>query len=92
MARSVSVPQLRSPCEPRSDPPLIVDDRGTLQVAAADVSKLLRTVGGRWLHLVEAGQDGLDEDTVAALTIELAKLADRIDVACIAHSSGPTGD
>jgi hypothetical protein len=71
--------------------PLIVDDRGTLQVAAADVSKLLRTVGGRWLHLVEAGQDGLDEDTVAALTIELAKLADRIDVACIAHSSGPSG-
>jgi hypothetical protein len=58
--------------------PLIVDDRGTLQVAAADVSKLLRTLGGRWLHLVEAG----------ALTIELAKLADRIDVACIAHSSG----
>ena len=69
--------------------PLIVDDRGTLQVAAADVSKLLRTVG-RWLHLVEAGADGLDEDTVAALTIELAKLADRIDVACIAHSSGTT--
>ncbi|MEU6224949.1 DUF6213 family protein [Streptomyces sp. NPDC047042] len=69
--------------------PLIVDDRGTLQVAASDVSKLLRTVGGRWLHLVEAGQD-LDEDTVAALTIELAKLADRIDVACIAHSSGST--
>lgn len=69
--------------------PLIVDDRGTLQVAAADVSKLLRTVGGRWLHLVEAGE-GLDEDTVAALTIELAKLADRIDVACIAHSSGST--
>jgi hypothetical protein len=68
--------------------PLIVDDRGTLQVAAADVSKLLRTLGGRWLHLVEAGADGLDEDTVAALTIELAKLADRIDVACIAHSSG----
>ncbi|MDX3641906.1 DUF6213 family protein [Streptomyces sp. MB09-02B] len=67
--------------------PLIVDDRGTLQVSAADVSKLLRTVGGRWLHLVEAGED-LDEDTVAALTIELAKLADRIDVACIAHSSG----
>lgn len=67
--------------------PLIVDDRGTLQVSAADVSKLLRTVGGRWLHLVEAGEE-LDEDTVAALTIELAKLADRIDVACIAHSSG----
>ena len=67
--------------------PLIVDDRGTLQVAAADVSKLLRTVGGRWLHLVEAGED-LDEDTVAALARELAKLADRIDVACIAHSSG----
>lgn len=67
--------------------PLIVDDRGSLQVAAADVSKLLRTVGGRWLHLVEAGEQ-LDEDTVAALTIELAKLADRIDVACIAHSSG----
>ena len=42
--------------------PLIVDDRGTLQVSAADVSKLLRTMGGRWLHLVEAGQDGLDED------------------------------
>ena len=34
------------------------------------------------------GQEGLDEDTVAALTMELAKLADRIDVACIAHSSG----
>ena len=66
--------------------PLIVDDRGTLQVTAADVSKLLRSLGGR--HLVEAGADGLDEDTVAALTIELAKLADRIDVACIAHSSG----
>ncbi|MGW5477555.1 DUF6213 family protein [Streptomyces sp. NPDC004008] len=68
--------------------PLIVDDHGTLQVAAADVSKLLRTVGGRWVRLVEDGEDGLDEDTVAALTIELAKLADRIDVACIAHSSG----
>jgi hypothetical protein len=68
--------------------PLIVDDRGTLQVSASDVSKLLRTVGGRWLRLVEAGEQGLDEDTVAALTIELAKLADRIDVACIAHSSG----
>ncbi|MET7377396.1 DUF6213 family protein [Streptomyces sp. NPDC005526] len=71
--------------------PLIVDDRGTLQVTAADVSKLLRTVGGRWLRLVESGQEGLDEDTVAALTIELAKLADRIDVACIAHSSGTNG-
>lgn len=68
--------------------PLIVDDRGTLQVAAADVSKLLRTVGARWLRLVEGGEQRLDEDTVAALTIELAKLADRIDVACIAHSSG----
>ncbi|MFF0109728.1 DUF6213 family protein [Streptomyces sp. NPDC085927] len=68
--------------------PLIVDHRGTLQVSAADVSKLLRTMGGRWLHLVESGDDRLDEDTVAALTIELAKLADRIDVACIAHSSG----
>lgn len=68
--------------------PLIVDDRGNLRVAAADVSKLLRMVGGRWLHLVEAGEEGLDEDTVATLTIELAKLADRIDVACIAHSSG----
>lgn len=68
--------------------PLIVDDHGTLQVAAADVSKLLRTLGGRWVRLVEAGESGLDEDTVAALTIELAKLADRIDVACIAHSSG----
>ncbi|KUN41923.1 DUF6213 family protein [Streptomyces longwoodensis] len=67
--------------------PLIVDDHGALQVAAADVSKLLRTVGARWVRLVEAGED-LDEDTVAALAIELAKLADRIDVACIAHSSG----
>jgi hypothetical protein len=37
---------------------------------------------------VEDGDAGLDEDTVAALAIELAKLADRIDVACIAHSSG----
>ncbi|MFF0200199.1 DUF6213 family protein [Streptomyces sp. NPDC005017] len=68
--------------------PLIVDDRGALQVAAADVSKLLRTMGARWVHLVEAGDRELDEETVAALTIELAKLADRIDVACIAHSSG----
>jgi hypothetical protein len=68
--------------------PLIVDDRGRLQVAAADVSKLLRAVGGRWLRLVESGEGRLDEDTVAELTIELAKLADRIDVACIAHSSG----
>jgi cobalamin biosynthesis Mg chelatase CobN len=68
--------------------PLIVDDRGTLQVAAADVSKLLRRLGGRWVRLVEEGEQGLDEDTVAALAIELAKLADRIDVACIAHSSG----
>jgi hypothetical protein len=68
--------------------PLIVDDRGTLQVAAADVSRLLRTLGGRWVRLVEDGDAGLDEDTVAALAIELAKLADRIDVACIAHSSG----
>jgi hypothetical protein len=68
--------------------PLIVDDHGALQVAAADVSKLLRRLGGRWVRLVEDGEEGLDEDTVAALAIELAKLADRIDVACIAHSSG----
>lgn len=67
--------------------PLIVDNGGTLQVAAADVSKLLRAVGGRWVRLVEDGRDDLDEDTVARLAIELAKLADRIDVACIAHSS-----
>ncbi|MEW2131499.1 MULTISPECIES: DUF6213 family protein [unclassified Streptomyces] len=67
--------------------PLIVDDRGALSVSAADVSALLRSVGARWVHLVEAGER-LDEDTVAALAIELAKLADRIDVACIAHSSG----
>ncbi len=64
--------------------PLIVDDRGALQVSAADVSKLLRTVGARWLHLVEAGEQRLDEDTVAALTIELAKLADRIDAGMVA--------
>ena len=71
---------------------LIVDERGTLQVAASDVSTLLRTVGGRWLHRVEAGQDCLDEDTVATLKIELAKLADRIEVACIAPSSGTSSD
>jgi hypothetical protein len=40
------------------------------------------------VRLVEGGESGLDEDTVAELAIELAKLADRIDVACIAHSSG----
>jgi hypothetical protein len=68
--------------------PLIVDERGALRVSAGDVSKLLRSVGARWVHLVEAGERGLDEETVAELTIELAKLADRIDVACIAHSSG----
>ncbi|OAH11020.1 DUF6213 family protein [Streptomyces jeddahensis] len=67
--------------------PLIVDRQGALHVAAADVSKLLRTLGGQWLRMVHAGNEALDEDTVAALTIELAKLADRIDVACIAHSS-----
>ena len=89
MARGVRVPGLRSLFVTREVTlPLIVDDRGTLQVSASDVSKLLRTVGGRWLRLVEAGEQGLDEDTVAALPIELAKLADRIDVACIAHSSG----
>ncbi|MFF2848069.1 DUF6213 family protein [Streptomyces sp. NPDC058001] len=68
-------------------PPLIIDSHGHLHVAAADVSKLLRAVGGHWLRMVDAGRNDLDEDTVAALTIELAKLADRIDVACIAHSS-----
>jgi Family of unknown function (DUF6213) len=67
--------------------PLIVDRQGALHVAAADVSKLLRTVGSHWLRMVHADNATLDEDTVAALTIELAKLADRIDVACIAHSS-----
>ncbi|MFI6345470.1 DUF6213 family protein [Streptomyces sp. NPDC050560] len=68
-------------------PPVITDSHGRLQMAAGDVSRLLRSIGGHWLHLVHTGQGGLDEDTVAALTIELAKLADRIDVACIAHSS-----
>ena len=70
--------------------PLIVDDRGTLQVAAADVSKLLRTVGGRWVRLGEAREGGRDEDPVAPRTIEHAKHADPIDEACIAHSSGTT--
>jgi Family of unknown function (DUF6213) len=85
----VSAARLPSPFVTREVTlPLIVDDRGTLQVAAADVSRLLRTLGGRWVRLVEDGDAGLDEDTVAALAIELAKLADRIDVACIAHSSG----
>jgi len=72
-------------------PPVIIDHHGQLHVAAADVSKLLRAVGAHWLHLVHSGRDDLDQDTVAALTIELAKLADRIDVACIAHSSGTRG-
>lgn len=68
-------------------PPVIIDSHGSLHVAAEDVSKLLRGIGGHWLHLVEHGRRGLDEDTVATLTIELAKLADRIDVACIAHQT-----
>ncbi|MGW1892688.1 DUF6213 family protein [Streptomyces sp. NPDC002004] len=70
-------------------PPLIIDSNGHLSVAAADVSKLLRAIGAQWLRMVHTGDEDLDEDTVATLTIELAKLADRIDVACIAHSSGP---
>ncbi|WP_445399403.1 DUF6213 family protein [Streptomyces sp. LE64] len=68
-------------------PPVIIDSHGSLHVAAADVSKLLRGIGAHWLHLVERGGPELDEDTVAALAIELAKLADRIDVACIAHQT-----
>ncbi|MGW4007307.1 DUF6213 family protein, partial [Streptomyces nigra] len=63
------------------------DEVGQCPPAAARVGQ------GRELVAVAqqgAGADGLDEDTVAALTIELAKLADRIDVACIAHSSGTT--
>ncbi|MFF2650083.1 DUF6213 family protein [Streptomyces sp. NPDC058045] len=73
-------------------PPPIVDSNGKLRMAADDVSTLLRAVGGHWLRLVHSGRSDLDEDTVAALTIELAKLADRIDVACIAHRSTTTGD
>lgn len=72
-------------------PPVIIDSHGRLHMAAADVSKLLRSIGGHWLHLVDTGRGDLDEGTVATLTIELAKLADRIDVACIAHSSGTEG-
>ncbi|MER5493054.1 DUF6213 family protein [Streptomyces sp. NPDC002454] len=68
-------------------PPVIIDSHGSLHVAAADVSRLLRGIGAHWLHLVERGGPELDEDTVAALAIELAKLADRIDVACIAHQT-----
>ncbi|MGX1886850.1 DUF6213 family protein [Streptomyces sp. NPDC055287] len=69
---------------------LVPDGEGGLHMAAAEVARLLRTLGGTWLTAVRAGVAGLDEETVALLAIELAKLADRIDVECIAHSTSST--
>ncbi|MEV6653474.1 DUF6213 family protein [Streptomyces sp. NPDC051219] len=71
--------------------PLVPDDRGVLHAAASDVSGVLRSLGAGWLRAVRAGASELDEETVAALTIELAKLADRIDVECIGHTSREDG-
>jgi hypothetical protein len=70
--------------------PLVPDAHGVLHVPADEVSRLLRRLGKQWLAKVRAGSD-LDGETVATLTIELAKLADRIDVACIAHHSNGGG-
>ncbi|WP_327299262.1 MULTISPECIES: DUF6213 family protein [unclassified Streptomyces] len=71
---------------------LVPDEQGVLHVAAADVSHMLRTLGAGWLQAVRDDASNADEDTVAALTIELAKLADQIDVECIAHTSKGDGD
>ncbi|MFD8266199.1 DUF6213 family protein [Streptomyces althioticus] len=54
------------------------------------VTTVRRRGGGGGCGRCSGGGGGRPQDTVAALTIELAKLADRIDVACIAHSSGTT--
>ncbi|WP_328540230.1 DUF6213 family protein [Streptomyces sp. NBC_00344] len=66
---------------------LVPDEHGVLHVAAADVSHMLRTLGAGWLQAVREESSNADEETVAALTIELAKLADQIDVECIAHTT-----
>lgn len=71
--------------------PLVPDADGVLHVPAEEVSRLLRRLGKQWLAKVRVGSSDLDGETVAALTIELAKLADRIDVACIAHHSNGDG-
>ncbi|MEV6400038.1 DUF6213 family protein [Streptomyces sp. NPDC051907] len=71
--------------------PLVPGEDGVLQVPAEEVSRLLRRLGKQWLVKVKTGRSDLDGETVAALTIELAKLADRIDVECIAHRSGDGG-
>ncbi|MCX4825517.1 DUF6213 family protein [Streptomyces sp. NBC_01142] len=71
--------------------PLVPDTDGVLQVPADEVSRLLRRLGKQWLTKVRTGGSDLDGETVATLTIELAKLADRIDVACIAHHSNGDG-
>jgi hypothetical protein len=59
-------------------------------IPAAEVTLLLRRVAAVWLSLAD-GEDGETEfhpDTLRALAGALGRLADQIDVECIAHASG----
>ncbi|MGW2254837.1 DUF6213 family protein [Kitasatospora sp. NPDC001660] len=74
--------------------PVLFPHSGGVLIPAVEVTTMLRRVAIAWVGLAD-GEDGetdYDPDTVRALAGALAKIADQIDVECIAFASGPAAD
>ncbi|MBV6702244.1 DUF6213 family protein [Kitasatospora aureofaciens] len=71
--------------------PVLFPRSGGVLIPAAEVTSVLRRVAAGWLSLAD-GEDGeteFDPDTIRALAGALGRLADQIDVECIAYASRP---
>ncbi|WP_406179152.1 DUF6213 family protein [Streptomyces sp. NBC_01006] len=71
--------------------PLIPGDDGVPLIPADQVTALLRTIAVDWMQSADAGEPGVDRQTVDSLAGVLDELADSIDVECIAFASAPQG-
>ncbi|MFF1908272.1 DUF6213 family protein [Kitasatospora sp. NPDC058218] len=70
--------------------PVRRDQDGTLVVPADFVTGLLRGIAATWQEWAGRDVPGLDPVTALGLDVQLADLADQLDVECIA-AAGPTG-
>ncbi|MFE5582326.1 DUF6213 family protein [Kitasatospora sp. NPDC056531] len=69
--------------------PVVFPRSGGVLIPAAEVTTMLRKVAAGWVDLAN-GRDGetdYDPETLLALAGALGRLADQIDVECIAFSS-----
>ncbi|MQS16876.1 hypothetical protein F7Q99_32990 [Streptomyces kaniharaensis] len=71
--------------------PVLFPHSGGVLIPAAEVTTMLRRVAISWVDLAddEDGATDFDPETVRALAGALGRLADQIDVECIAFASDP---